>query len=272
MAKINEKIQASILFASYFETIGFHNGKWEFNYQYNITNLNSYCRVWNKLLHNYIILGGSNIDVTGMNASDDTILIIATAEAVIKGGGMENYKQSYIDSYDMLIDMRRASGITTIKTLDTQRKGSTIKINPLMGGNGAALRTGIIGLIYYNDVEKVINESIMASRITHNFYIGFLSGMVTALFTSFAMKNIPPWEWIDRMITLYDNKTIEKYYPSDHKLSDMDGYMGQWKRYKETRLNKLKYKNTLDTFIYPEERTEFLISFNMDSEIKELVS
>ena len=48
----------------------------------------------------------------------------------------------------------------------------------------------MIGLIYYKetDLEKLIENSIIASRVTHNYTLGFLGGLVTALFTSFAIE------------------------------------------------------------------------------------
>jgi ADP-ribosylarginine hydrolase len=274
MVKLNEKIEASIMLASYFETVGFKNGVWEFNYQIKTDNLSKYINIWVILLHHYTILGGSlNIDITGWYASDDTIMILATSEAIINGGGEDNYIKAYIDYYDLLYDAKRASGINTIDTLKLLKKGTRIdnmvsKSN--MGGNGAAMRTGPIGIFWHKNVEKVIEESIIASRLTHNYYIGFLGGMVTALFTSFAINNIPAWKWAEELIKLYTNKTIHKYWPKeqDHKIEDLDEYIGYWKRYQETRISKLKYKNSIDNFIFPNDRAEFLMGFFPNQKIK----
>jgi ADP-ribosylarginine hydrolase len=265
---MNEKIEASLMLASYFETLGFKNGLWEFNYNISINSLYDYSSVWNTLNHHFLILGGTrNITINDWNASDDTIMIIATAKAVKKS----NYQEEYLNIYDLLIDQKRASGINTIESLEKIKKKETIGINSKMGGNGAAMRTSPIGLYYYDDIEKVIEESLKASMITHNYYIGFLGGMVVALFTAFAMKNIPAWKWCDELIKLYNNKIIHKYYSKDHNISDLDEYMGYWKRYQETRINKLKYKNTLDSFIYPEDRVAYLLSFYPLKKIKEMI-
>jgi ADP-ribosylarginine hydrolase len=270
-----ENIEASFMFASYFETLGYYNGKWEFNYTIETNTLAKYNNIWTILLHHYLVLGGPNkIDITNWNASDDTIMIIATAMAALKGGGETNYIKEYIDNYDLLYDSKRTSGITTIESLKLLKKGVTLKNMPIksnMGGNGAAMRTGPIGLVWKNDEEKIIEESIIASRVTHNYYIGFLGGMITALFTSYAINKINPWEWVDRMLLLYRNKTIHKYYPKEHKIEDLDEYISYWKRYNETRISKLKYKNSLDTFIFPSDRTEFLLGFYPNNMIKNMV-
>jgi ADP-ribosylarginine hydrolase len=274
MTKLNEKIEASIMLASYFETVGFKNGVWEFNYRINTDSLSKYINILAILLHHYTILGGSlNIDITDWYASDDTIMILATSEAIINGGGENNYIKAYINYYDLLYDAKRASGINTIDTLKLLKKG--IRIDNMvsksnMGGNGAAMRTGPIGIFWHKNIEKVIQESIIASRLTHNYYIGFLGGMVTALFTSFAINNIPAWKWAEELIKLYNNKTIHKYWPKEqvHKIEDLDDYISYWKRYQETRISKLKYKNSIDNFIFPNDRAEFLMGFFPNQKIK----
>jgi hypothetical protein len=94
--------------------------------------------------------------------------------------------------------------------------------------------------------------------------------MVAAVFTAFAVNNIEPWKWCDELIKLYNDEIIHKYYLADgkHRIEDLNIYMGYWKKYKETRISKLTYKNTSTNFIYPDERTEFLLGFTTDSIIK----
>ena len=265
MVEIHEKIEASLMIASYLETIGFNNGIWEFNYKISIIDKNMYLKIWTFLLHNYMILGGSNINITGWNASDDTILILATALAANNGGGEKMYKKYYLEFFDILKEDKRIPGYTTINSLELVKRNTQVPVNSKMGGNGAAMRTSPIGLVWYKDIEKVIEESLIASKLTHNYYIGFLGGMISALFTAFAMNNIDPWKWCDELLKL--ENIILKYY----SLDDIDGlnkYLGYWKKYKETRISKLIYKNTSNNFIFPDERTEFLLGFSSDSKVK----
>ena len=211
--KIKDKIKASILFASYFETIGFKNGEWEFNYNKKCMDLLSFTNMSNILLNHFIILGGPyNINITGWYSSDDTILIIATYIACSNGGGIENYKKEYIKVFNLLKDGKRAPGIITLESIRLLMTKENIPIKKTMGGTGAAMRTGPIGLFFYNDIEKVIKESIEASKLTHNYYIGFLGGMVTALFTAYAMNNIPKFNWITELINLYEDGILYKYH------------------------------------------------------------
>jgi len=276
MVQLQEKIEAALMLSSYFETVGFNNATWEFNYQLEIFDIREYINMLNTMVQHFFILGGaSNINVKQWIASDDTILILAIAEAVSKGGGEENYIKSFITYYELLKNDKRVSGIMTLKSISKLEKGyklKNIEVNSSMGGNGAAIRTGPIGIKWSNNIEKVIEQSILSSRLTHNYYVGFLGGMVTALFTAFAINNIDPWLWCDELITLYNKKIIHKYYPNEsgHNINDLDTYMGYWKRYKELRINKIKFKNTLENCIFILDRIDFLLGFYPDKKIKEL--
>ena len=113
-----DKIEASLMLSSYFETVGFKNGQWEFNYGIVSNTFDKYMTMWNILLHHYLILGGpTSINIKDWFASDDTILIIATAKAVIKNGGLDNYIDEYVNSYDSLLVAERASGKTTLNSI-----------------------------------------------------------------------------------------------------------------------------------------------------------
>ena len=271
--QINQKIEASLMISSYLETVGFNNTQWEFNYNEHIIDANMYLITWSYLLHHYLVLGGSNIDITGWNSSDDTILILATSKGVIENGSEEMYKKNYLNYLNILLEDKRVSGINTINTLKLLKQGLTIQtlsVSSKMGGNGAAMRTGPIGLRWYKNIEKVIEESLIASKLTHNYYLGFLGGMVTALFTAFAMNNIEPWKWCDELINLYNDKIIHKYYLKDerHKIEDLDYYIGFWKKYKETRISKLIYKNTSENFTSINAQTKFILSFSSEYKIR----
>ena len=87
MVNLKDKIKGSILLSSYFETIGFYNGKWEFNYNQELNNINKALSTTFLIINEYHSLGGfKNIDITKWNASDDTILLLATGKALIDGG------------------------------------------------------------------------------------------------------------------------------------------------------------------------------------------
>ena len=271
MTDLNEKIKASIYLLSYFETLGFNNTQWEFNYgNTQINNPQNSSYIWLSIIHDFFSMGGfSNINLTNWDSSDDTIMSIATGLACINGGKEENYIEEYLKILEELKKSKRASGIGTLKYLELiKRIRSVTKLEQkeTMGGNGAAMRTSTIGLVYYRekDVDLLIENSIIASRITHNYSLGYLGGLITALFTSYAIRNIPIWNWIDEMLTLYENGNIDNYMKKtniyENYLKEKDNLFDKWYHYQEQRLSKFKYQSF--DFRHYDNRIESLEYYN----------
>ena len=271
MNKIKEKIKASIYLLSYFETLGFKNGEWEFNYNFKPPQSVDDIAFQNiSIIHHFFSLGGfNNIDITEWNSSDDTIMTIHTANACINGGSEKEYIDEYVSIIDILKNKKRASGVNTLNTLDFIKRArsiSKVKYSSKMGGNGAAMRTSPIGLIYYReeDLDKLIENSIIASRVTHNYPLGFLGGMVTALFTSFAIRNIYPWEWSSKLIKIYEDGLIDDYMKKTDiykkYLNDKDLFFDGWYQYNEEKLPAFKNKSI--EFYKFKNRTESLIDYH----------
>jgi ADP-ribosylarginine hydrolase len=247
MSKLKEKISASLVLGSYLDTLGFFNGLWEFNYNLPIDSYNTAINMNYNILHNFFALGGYNIDISDWNSSDDTIMMIATVVACKKGGSINNFIHEYLKILPLLEQKIRLSGITTIQSLrilEKTRDPNNITYSSNMGGNGAAMRTHYIG-IHYNDINKIIDVSIMASRLTHNYPLGFLGGMTTALFTHYAINNINPWEWTKKMLELEESGLIDSIVKKqlnskDYKeyLKDKEEYWLSWKRFQEFRATR----------------------------------
>jgi ADP-ribosylarginine hydrolase len=275
MIENNEKIEAAIMLSSYLDTIGFKNGDWEINYGKNINNIEEAISMNFTIVNHYMSLGGfSNLDITNWKASDDTILIMATLKALIDGCDEKDFINRYIEIYDVLIKPERIVGLTTqrsialLKKIILTKKESYFKLIPFdknMGGNGAAIRTGPIGIYYANDIDKLISTSIIASRLTHNIPVGYLGGLVSALFASYAYKGVNSLLWIENLLALLKTDKIINYINSTDigKLHDNDikKYFLSWYKYKETRHNDIiKYRNK-STFIFPKERLQAMSEY-----------
>jgi len=270
MIQLNEKIEASIMLGAYLDTIGFKNGKWEFNYFYNIPTIEKAKIIWLDIIHEYYSLGGPDLNIKNWKVSDDTILMIATGKACLNNGGYNNYIDEYLNIYEDLIKEERYAGNKTIESLSLIKK-KKYDINDLpsdenMGGNGAAIRTSIIGIKWYNDEDKIIEESIIASRITHNLPLGFLGGMVTALFTSYAIQNIEPWLWVDKLLDLYYSKKINNYLKENTIFKsnfndEIKYFFSFWLKYKEERLSQMNFRGK-QIFTFPDNRLNDLINYS----------
>lgn len=275
MVKKKEKIEASLLLLSYLDTIGFYNGKWEFNYGLHIENVNQALMANFTIVMEYMALGGFNfLSIKNWKASDDTILTIAVTKALIDGGEEIHFIKRYIDIYEELLKEERVSGNQTLKSIKflkniTQKKMDTylnkIPFDNLMGGNGAAIRSGPIGIFYANDIDKIISTSIISSRLTHNIPLGYLGGLVTALFSSYAYKNISPILWIDKLLELYETNKIQDYIHTtnigithDREISN---YFTIWYIYKEKRFDDLINFRHKTNFLFAKDRYNALTEF-----------
>lgn len=264
MVNRKEKINACLLLGSYLDTLGFKNTKWEFNYYKDITNINVLKSVWLDIIHEYFILGGENISLKNWKASDDTILMIATARAVIEGGGIKKYIENYLKIKDLLDDSR-APGNQTLKSLDFLKINQNIKIKDLsttelMGGNGAAIRSASIGIKWYDNIDKLIEEALISSRLTHNHALGFLGGLVTALFTSYALNDINPKEWLNKLLELYESNKINSYLLDYKNKNKIKYFFYFWYKYREERINKIDELNSAT--IFPQNRILELVTYS----------
>lgn len=275
MVSKKEKIEAAFMLLSYLDTIGFYNSKWEFNYGYDIENVNQAINLNFTIVMEYMALGGFNfLSVKNWKASDDTILMIAVIKALIDGSEEIDFIEKYIEIYEDLLKEERGSGSQTLKSINFLKKITQKKLNSYlnkipvdnsMGGNGAAIRTGPIGIFYANDIDKLISVSITSSRLTHNIPLGYLGGLVTALFASYAYNNVSPLLWIDNLLKLYESNKIQEYihttnFNTSHD-EEITNYFATWYIYKEKRYDDLINFRNKSIFIFAKNRYNTLAEF-----------
>lgn len=275
MVDKKDKIKAAFLLLSYLDTIGFYNGKWEFNYGFNVENIDQALITNFTIIMEFMALGGFNfISIKNWKASDDTILMIGVIKALVDGGKEINFINNYIKIYKELIKKERVSGNQTIKSINFLKKITQKKINSyldkipfdnLMGGNGAAIRTGPIGIFYADNIDKLISVSITASRLTHNIPLGYLGGLVTALFASYAYNDISPLLWLDKLLKLYESKKIQNFIHTTNINNthdkEIDDYFATWYMYKEKRFDDLINLRNKSNFLFAKDRYYALSEF-----------
>ena len=125
------------------------------------------------------------------------------------------------------------------------------------------MRTAYIGLKYYKEsqLDKLIEESITSSRLTHNHTLGFLGGLVTAYFCSLAIRKINPFKWSNMLIDIIPN--IDKYMKSTDIYKeyndDKDKFWSLWYKFNEEKLNHYEFKS--EEFLFGADRYNSLVEY-----------
>lgn len=270
----NKLIYNSIIFANIGDIIGFGNGNVEFNYGVsNYFNNSSqaipYSTMTRLHIYEFIANGGySNFKIDNYISSDDSILLLATYDALKKK--FKSNENKIIDFIkDKLIEYyiddekkkRRYYGLQTKKSLNRFIDNKKLKwynygYSREAGGCGPAIRCIPIGY-FFSEIEnrdKLMRLSIQSSRITHNNPMGYLGGFSSSLFISLALNKVEPIKWLDILLSYFSEGKIinfikeilkEKFDDEiDIHINDINKYFYNLMQYKENKFTKNEYSNS----------------------------
>lgn len=265
------------LYHSLGDTIGYHDGKWEFNnWTDNITP--DYV---NTMIYEYMELGGIvDMSIDNWKSSDDTIMYIATMKTLLQTDVTEpdilniednipdKFRNNYLSIQNLMEN--RHPGVATMNSLNTQKVISWNQLpydNKVIGA-GSAMRSGFIGALLQNNDNKSIDNllklSIVSSLITHNSTIAILGSIVSALFTSFSIQKISINKWPHKLLKLIRSDMIDNILknikPDEYKYYQRDRivYIGQWEKYISLFFNGLEPRTDLKFMKNPVERYRYL--------------
>ncbi|KAK3528952.1 hypothetical protein QTP70_014149 [Hemibagrus guttatus] len=144
-----------------------------------------------------------SVRLPGYPVSDDTVLHLATAEAIITGKEGEELLQEVAFHYkEGMKDMSgRAPGAASVNGVNQLKPGTEggyrIPYNKTSGGCGAAMRAMCIGLRYPRpeQLSLLVAVAIETGRMTHTHPTGFLGGVASALFAAYAIQRRPITTW-----------------------------------------------------------------------------
>ncbi|XP_065447106.1 ADP-ribosylhydrolase ARH1-like isoform X1 [Chrysemys picta bellii] len=148
-------------------------------------------------------LGGIQAAPPDWPVSDDTVLHLATAEALATGLEGEALLQ------ELARGLRGSDGrhggqepgptsiLGTSQLRPGEPAGYRIPFNPSATGCGAAMRSMAIGLRYPRPTElpTLIRISVESGRMTHHHPTGYLGALASALFTAYAVRGLSLAQW-----------------------------------------------------------------------------
>lgn len=240
LSKKQEKLFACIILHAIGDTIGYKNSEWEFGVRGNLAT-----KLMEKI-YEFVELGGINyVPQKGWKISDDTILHIAILKTlIIENKSINTFNDILVKQFIKIYDTEfkdskiRNPGIATLKSFELLKTGvkwKNIAYDKYAGGSGAAMRTLCIGIMFKDNIEKLIEFSIESSRVTHNNSTGYLGGFVSAFFAGLAMNNVDIKLWPFKLIEVFKNKNIEKYIKKSRGIKEYEishvSYIAKWDKY-----------------------------------------
>jgi len=161
-----------------------------------------------------IIIGdkkiGGKIEFPAGTYSDDTQMSLAVARALLNSNLkkydleeiMQNITKEFISWYNDPTN-NRAPGRTCLKGAYKLNNGINWKNSGDISqkGCGTAMRSAPIGLIFHNDITKLVEVASAASKCTHAHPTAVSSGIATAYLTSLAVNGINPKQYIDNILS-----------------------------------------------------------------------
>jgi ADP-ribosyl-[dinitrogen reductase] hydrolase len=140
--------------------------------------------------------GGTFWEGNAGQYTDDTLMSIALSNSLIncKGFDPDDVAQEYLNWYNT--GNTRGIGTTTARAIHNLKDGASFNESGIVrgyddlpaSGNGTAMRAAPIGLVYYNNLNKLVEVAMLDASITHNSLEPKIGSVSVALAVALLVK------------------------------------------------------------------------------------
>ena len=226
------------------DKIGYRGGVWGFNYEMGTDSKIKITRYTLSLLEDligdfvseFIALGGvTGIQIANWGYSDNTHYILTLFDSLIDGKDVKKQLTSATKKY--IADGKLILRDQAYLDLNGSDESSG-------QGHGAAIRAVPIGMLYWGKKRRkeLIKVAIQTSKLTHSSPMGYLGGLVTALFVALGLEGVELHRWPYKLIQILESDEVKQYLDRDDQdlYYDYILFIRYWKRYVETRFQDSK--------------------------------
>ncbi len=177
--------------------------------------------------------------------TDDTVMSIAVFNQLERNGTIVQSELARAFASNHSVDVNRGYGATARRVLRDIEAGKDWKhvsqsVFEGMGsmGNGAAMRSSVIGAFFYDDLNRVRKESTKSAEITHYNIEGITGAIAVSLASALTTQiglgllQIGPLEFLERIVSLLpDSDTRAKInkairIPSSYHIDTLRSILG----------------------------------------------
>jgi len=253
----------SFIYAMYFNTIGFNDGKWEKNFNVFVNSINQAIEYNYRYLVEFLKQGDVFMNLKNKKTSIDIVLLLLSISSTFTD---TKFKQILLDNIDKINDVKRDSNKTlelALKYLKDNNK--SLPFDKRFSNNKSLILPLPFGVIMENN-KDIIKNTIGILKLTNNFTFDILAGISSALITNFSLKGIPPNKWLNHLLKLenkIDDILKKNYSYYTEYLKNKNIFWNKIKDYQDYRLKYIKTnkffnpKYQIETFIQLFTRKKF---------------
>jgi len=246
---------SSFVYAMFFNTIGFNDGKWEKNFNVYVNSINLAIEYNYRYLVEFLKQGDIYMNLKNKKTSIDIVLLLLSISSTFTD---INFKKLLLDNINKINDIKRDSNKTLELSLKYLKDSNNLPpFDKRFSNNKSIILPLPYGIIMENKSD-IISNTIGIIKITNNYSFDILAGISATLMVSFAIKDIPPHKWLEHLLKLENeiDKIIKKEYSYYDELSKNKNIF--WNKIKDYQDYRLKYIKT-NKFFNPKYQIETFI-------------